>query len=186
MTEWSKLLHQLNSISPSLKDPVKLAHISGHHHPFPTQAAYKPKAAQHPRLSSAPAASRLWRRLIGNTLVYTVGVDGERRRQRGQRQRHRGRWKLLRRSNLRNRDSSCICDKNMILKQRDLWQHSRVWGYYWSYFSSNRNSSFKQWNKNTKVCLRFYLCKNYKSLRFLWFYISRNNTFEPLWDHCSV
>lgn len=93
MTEWSKLLHQLNSISPSLKDPVKLAHISGYHHPFPTRAAHEPKAAQpagdrwqHPCLSSAPAASRLWRRLIGNTLVYTV--DRERLRRRGQRQRH--------------------------------------------------------------------------------------------------
>lgn len=39
MTEWSNLLHQLNSISPSLKDPVKLAHISGRRHPFPSRAA---------------------------------------------------------------------------------------------------------------------------------------------------
>lgn len=46
MTEWSELLHQLNSIWPSLKDPVKLAHISGDCHPFPARAAHEPKAAQ--------------------------------------------------------------------------------------------------------------------------------------------
>lgn len=134
MTEWSKLLHQLNSISPSLKDPVKLAHISGRRHPFPSRAAPGPKAAQpagdrwqHPSLSSAPAASRLWRRLIGNTLVYTVGVDAERRRRRGPTstpQPDRGRWKLLPRSIFESRDESCVCDKNMTRKHRYLWQPS--------------------------------------------------------------
>lgn len=45
MTEWSKLLHQLNSISQSLKDPFKLVHISRHHHPPP----FKPGLLMNPK-----------------------------------------------------------------------------------------------------------------------------------------
>lgn len=123
MTEWSKLLHQLNSISPSLKDPVKRVHISGHHCPVPTRAAREPKAAQpagdrwqHPRLSSAPAASPLWSWLIGNTLVYTEGVDGERRRRRGQRQRHN--------QTRRKMEITSALDPTEQRRQLRLWQKS--------------------------------------------------------------
>lgn len=45
MTDWSKLLHQLNSFSQSLNDPVKLVHISGRHRPPP----FKPGPLTNPK-----------------------------------------------------------------------------------------------------------------------------------------
>lgn len=60
------------------KQTVKLRHISAHRAPFQALEAHEASTTKrgrdrwrHPCLSSALVASWLWRRLIGNTLVYS-------------------------------------------------------------------------------------------------------------------
>lgn len=167
MTEWSKLLHQLNSFSQSLKDPVKLVHISGRHHPPPFKPGplMNPKAAQagddrwqHPCLSSAPATSPLWRQLIGNTLVYS---GRERRRLRGQRQRRSqtdedGNYCEARFFGRRQRRTVAFVTKRRHWNKDICDNHHNGWIYYSARFSESRNTSVKCWNKIIGIGLRVY------------------------------
>lgn len=127
MTEWSKLLHQLNSISVLSKTQLNWCTFQD------TTTLFQPGLLVDPKQSSLQETASV--SFIGSSGEPTLKTDnwkhtclysGSRRREvaaagpTSAPQPEKGRWKLQRRSILQNRDHSCICDKNMILKQRHL------------------------------------------------------------------
>lgn len=128
MTEWSKLLHQLNSIWPSLKDPVKLVHI--YHPSNPGRSWIQSSAGRgQPLTASVPFIGSSGELSLETANWKHTCLQWEREAAptgpTSTPQPDRGRWKWLRSSILQNRDDSCLCDQNTTLNQRYLWQPSQ-------------------------------------------------------------